>query len=176
DTRLDHRVYRLGLADLVGCERPPCADHLCKHAPRNLRRRLHVYDLPHAVRLVAFSCRRLVHDDLPACFLVSRSAASLKTARASSQNPSSQRRSVSRPCASTAYIRRVPSARSTTSRAALRTFRCCETAGRLTFIPSAISPTERAPPRSRLNTRRRVESPSASRTRSALVMTYVNYH
>src|SRR5262249_50695161 len=102
DSRLDHRIHRRRLADLVDRERPPRAHLLREHAPRNLRGRLHAYDLPHAVRLLTFTCRLLVHDDFLSCFLVPRSAASLKAARASSQNPLSQRRSASRPCASTA--------------------------------------------------------------------------
>src|SRR6266498_1202139 len=145
---LDHGVHRLRLADLVGGEWPPGAHLLGEHAPRHLPGRLHTHDLAEAVRLVTY--RLLVHDDFLSCFLVSRSAASLNAASALPQNTSSHLRSASRPCASTA----------------LRTFRCCETAGRLTSIPSAISPTEREPPRRRLNTSRRVGSPSASRTRS----------
>src|SRR5262249_16324535 len=102
DPRLDHRVHRLGPADFVGCQRPPRAHLLGEDAPRHLRWCLNDHNLPHAVRLVTFTYRLVVHDDfLPACRF-SRSAASLNAASASSQNPSSHLRSASMPRASTA--------------------------------------------------------------------------
>src|SRR6185437_6461827 len=52
------------------------------------------------------------------------------------------------------------------------TFRCWETAGRLTGKPRASSPTDRGPAARRSNTSRRVGSAMAARVRSALVMTY----
>src|SRR5262249_34601563 len=74
------------------------------------------------------------------------------------------------PRVSTAYSRCLPSTRTAASPAVLSTLRCCETAGRLTFMPSAISVTERVPSRRRLNTKRRVGSPNASSVRSALII------
>src|SRR5262249_48251770 len=71
DPRLDHRVHRLGPADLVGCQRPPRAHPLGEDAPRHLRRRLNVHNLPHPVRLVTFTCHVVVHDDfLPAAWFL----------------------------------------------------------------------------------------------------------
>src|SRR5262249_54290037 len=100
--RLDHRVHRLRLADLVRGERPPGPHLLGEDTPRHLQGRFHPYDPSQAVRLVGFTYRLLVHGDFLSCLLVSRSAASLNAARASSQNPSSQFRSALMPCASTA--------------------------------------------------------------------------
>src|SRR5262245_16076062 len=165
DAWLDDRVHCVDFADLVVCQRPPSAHPFGEHAPCDRLWRLNHHDLAHAVRIAAGGPRLLRHRGFLS-FLAALSAAFLNAASASSQNPSSQPRSASMPRESTAYIRRVPSARTTMSPAALRTFRCCETAGRLTSIPSAISLTERVPLRRRLNTRRRVGSPRASRARS----------
>src|SRR5262249_22916410 len=60
NVRLDPRAHRLGLADFVGCQRPPGAHLLRDHPPRHLRWRLNVHDLPHAVHLVTFTFRLLV--------------------------------------------------------------------------------------------------------------------
>src|SRR5262249_836403 len=49
DARLDHRVDRIRLSDLVGRERPPASHPLGENAPGHLRRRLHAHDLAHAV-------------------------------------------------------------------------------------------------------------------------------
>src|SRR5438067_7594477 len=69
-------------------------------------------------------------------------------------------------------MRRVPSLRSSTKPASLSTFKCCDTAGRLTGSPRAISPTGLGPLRSRSSTARRVGSWSAVKTRGALVIAY----
>src|SRR5689334_11210824 len=55
--------------------------------------------------------------------------------------------------------------------ASFRTFRCCETAGRLTGRPCASSPTDRGPRERRSSTSRRVGSARAAKAR-LLVMTY----
>src|SRR5262249_3201641 len=153
DAGLDDRIHRLRLADFVGCQRPPSAHAIGEDAPRDRRRRLYNHDLAHAVRISAGGPRLLGHRGFLS--LAAFSAAFLNAVSVSSQNPSSQPRSASMPRVSTAYSRRVPSARTTTSPAVLRTFRCWETAGRLTSIPSAISLTERVTLRRRLYTRRR---------------------
>src|ERR1700730_1723962 len=49
DTRLDHRVHRLGLADLVIGQRPPSAHLLREHSPCHSRGRLNAHDLSHAI-------------------------------------------------------------------------------------------------------------------------------
>src|SRR5262245_46862266 len=101
DTRLDHRIHRLGFADLVVRQRPPCAHLLRKHPPRHRRRRLDGNGLPHGVRIhtggdrLLFSCYR--HRSLS---FHARSAASLNATSASSQNSSSQRRTASIPLGS----------------------------------------------------------------------------
>src|SRR6185503_13616511 len=158
DARLDHRVHRLRLSDLVVREWPPRAHLLGEYPPRDCGRCLDAHDLPHAVGISTCGHRLLRHHRVLS-LAASRSAAVLKAASVSSQKPSSHLRTSSRPVVSTAYSRLVPSARWVTSRACLSTLRCCDTAGRLTSIPLAISPTERAPARSRLNTARRVGSP-----------------
>src|SRR6478672_6875983 len=68
-------------------------------------------------------------------------------------------------------MRRLPTCRSVTSPACLSTFRCWETAGRLTGSSPAIAPTEAGPSPSRSKTARRVGSPSAVMG-SALASTY----
>src|SRR5262245_6712664 len=102
DARFDYCVHRPGFTDLVRGERPPSAHLLGENAPSDFRRRLHAHDLPHAVRLVSFKYLLFVHNDFLSCFLASPSAASLNASSALSQKPSSQVRSVSRPCAFTA--------------------------------------------------------------------------
>src|SRR5262245_4539633 len=166
DARLDHCVDRRGLADLVDRQRPPLAHLLGEHPPRHRRRSFDGYDLAYAVHVVGTRHRLLPHHRLLS-LAASRSAACWNAASASFQKWSSHLRRASTPRPSTAYTRRVPSGRSTTSRAALSTFRCCDTAGRLTSMPAAISPTESARRRRRLKTCRRVGSARASRARSA---------
>src|SRR6478672_7316864 len=68
-------------------------------------------------------------------------------------------------------MRRLPTCRSVTSPACLSTFRCWETAGRLTGSSPAIAPTEAGPSPRRSKTARRVGSPSAV-IGSALASTY----
>src|SRR6184192_2666413 len=59
-------------------------------------------------------------------------------------------------------MRRLPAWRSSTSLACLSTFRCCETAGRLTGISPARAPTDEAPAARRSKIARRVGSPRAA--------------
>src|SRR6185312_10100906 len=68
-------------------------------------------------------------------------------------------------------MRRVPWEISMTRPASLSTFRCCETAGRLTGRPCARSPTADGPRARCSNTSRRVGSASAAKA-FALVMPY----
>jgi hypothetical protein len=70
DTRLDHCVHCLCLADFVGGERPPSAHFLGEYAPRHILRRLHKHDLAQTVRLVTFSCCSIVHDNFLLDFFV----------------------------------------------------------------------------------------------------------
>src|SRR5262249_5009124 len=121
------------------------------------QQRLNSHDLAHAVRISAAGLRLLGHRGFLS--LAAFSAAFLNAASASSQNPSTQpgRASIG------GVGREQPSCALGPNH-----FRCWETAGRLTSIPSAISLTERVPFRRRLNTRRRVRSPRASRAHSTL--------
>lgn len=170
DMRLNYCVHRLGPADLVGCEWPPGADLFSKHLPDHRLGCLNVDDPKYAVRIDIAGHGRFRHH----CFLsfaALRSATALNASSVSPQNPSSQSRNPLMPRSSTPYRRWVPSARTTTSPAAFSTLRCWETAERLTSIPSAIALTERVPLRNRMNTRRRVGSPSASKARSELITT-----
>src|SRR3954469_17561957 len=69
-------------------------------------------------------------------------------------------------------MRRVPAARSVTRPAALSTFRCCETAGRLTGSSRARPPTELGRSASFSNTARRVGSPRAVKGDKRLAIAY----
>ena len=60
-------------------------------------------------------------------------------------------------------MRRLPAAASDTSPAPLSTLRCCETAGRLTGSPPAISATDRGRSATRSKISRRVGSASAAK-------------
>ena len=68
-------------------------------------------------------------------------------------------------------MRRVPRAWSRTSLASLSTFRCCDTAGRLTGRPFASSPTAIGRWASRSQIARRIGSAKAEKAK-ALAMTY----
>src|SRR5262249_43314752 len=114
DSRLDHRVHRLRLANLVGCQRPPRAHPFGKYLPSHLRRRPDAHNLPHPFRVGTFELCLLRHRGFPS-LVASCSAASLNAASPSPQNPSSQLRSALMPRASPSYSRRVPSAQTMTS-------------------------------------------------------------
>src|SRR5262249_61455695 len=99
DARFDPAMDRPALADLVLLQRPPGAHFLGEAPPRDGLRRLHVHDLPHAVR-IGIGHHLLHRDSLS--LAASRSAAFLNAASASSQNPLSQPRRTSIPLGSTA--------------------------------------------------------------------------
>ena len=96
DARLDHCIHGIGLADLVGCQRPPRAHLFGEHPPCHRLRRLNVYDFPHTVRIDTTGRRLLGHHGFLS-LAVCRSAVSLNARSASSQNPSSQLRNTSMP-------------------------------------------------------------------------------
>src|SRR5215472_990935 len=100
DPRLDYRINRIGLADLVDRERPPSAHPFGEHPPCHRAWRLNVHGLPHTVRIGRAGHFLVVHRGFLS-LVTSCSAASLKAPNVSSQNPSNHRRNASIPRAST---------------------------------------------------------------------------
>src|SRR5262249_21142115 len=100
DMRFDNGVHRRRPSDLVVGKRPPRADFLGEHTPRNRLRCRNGDELANAVR-IKLAGAGLLHQPF-LIFAASRSAATLNAASASSQSPSSQSRNVSMPRVSTA--------------------------------------------------------------------------
>src|SRR5439155_8149293 len=94
------------------------------------------------------------------CFM-RRAISALYASRTSDQNRSRYRRSSSRPSRRTEYTRWLPRGSARTKRAPSSTFRCCDTAGRLTGWWAASSPTVRGAARRDSRMFRRVGSASA---------------
>src|SRR5215831_363191 len=71
DPWLDHRVHRVGLPDLVDCQRPPSAHLLGEHSPCHRRRRLNAHDLGRREnqnpRTIWVLEHRLLTHTIPSC-------------------------------------------------------------------------------------------------------------
>src|SRR5262249_37601401 len=85
--RLDHRVHRRSLPDLVRPQRPPRPHLPRKPPPRYRWGHLHTHNLSQAARLIT-ALPGLVHNHRFRFPAASRSSAALNAASVSSQNPS----------------------------------------------------------------------------------------